>query len=488
MNRPRERAGAPEWITTAREDSLVHDELGQGWTVHTGPLSRGFASTDFGSCSMVLPSGDSPAAQAVRAHELIHAAISPTGVPADFLRLIGVSTHAISLAEECRVNGLMRSWSDRAIPTGDEIPPLLWEALRDGSEKQAAELAVAGRDWKAALNVFLATLNTGSGKLVRRHLNQVEEWREPLDRIRQRVNERMLGMNAVFTEPYKYTYYAGKPRPTEQTTVIPRSFAEYTIPLAIEIERWLENSPNGGDDNLAGLGDTGDPEWDMSDKWDQIRLGPVELSENTGRFIGRRKRPALTGKIPRRPDRLITDPERRIFREEVRANGGVVVFDCSGSMSVTHDQVKMILSAFTGATIIAYANHEGHRPNAWFLARNGRAVSETSFAGLPLYGGNGIDGPIVQYASKLRRTRGDFLIWVSDGYVTGKHDHYAEELARDMARIIVRERVLMIPRASDAVELVKRLRSGSSLPRGGGLTGNSNLDNALRDLVNRQGR
>lgn len=477
-----ERPAAPEWVTTKRSDVRVSsDSLASGWAVASGPLSRGFASTDFGRCVMTVPAGDSDVAKAVRAHELIHATVSPVEVPSEVLAVLGVSHQAVALAEEVRVNALLRgSGLTTAFTTTyhDANPALLWRHLTDGSEKNAAEIAVESGDWKAALNIFLATHNTGASRSVKRKLNTREGWRRQFGTVATVVDSIIDPKNIHHfqrsTHPWEYRYTDRKGKVTK--TLLPVGFTTVTLPLALEIDRWLrEGAPASRARSMRVQSSHTPEDMGLSGRWDRIRFGPTSLTEPTARFIGRRRRPAITGKYPRRPDRLITDPERRIFREEVRGKGGIVVFDCSGSMSVSMGEVSAILDAYAGATIVAYANHREDQPNAWILARNGRRVDDETFHKLPLRGGNGIDGPIVEWAHRQRR-RGDFLIWVSDGGVTGVHDHCSDALNRDMARVLTRRRVTTVRNAHDAVELVRRLRSSGALLRGGNLTGNWQID------------
>lgn len=60
----------------------------------------------------------------------------------------------------------------------------------------------------------------------------------------------------------------------------------------------------------------------------------IRLSYRTGK-LGRREIATNEGKYPKAFYRLVTDPYRRIFKRKTRSLGGVVVFDCSGSMGLT---------------------------------------------------------------------------------------------------------------------------------------------------------
>lgn len=460
-----DRIAAPEWVTALRQDRGLVESHRDGWTVQNGPLTRGFASTDFGSHTMTVPAGDSPLAEAVRAHELIHAALSPDMVPGDLLRFWGVSSMSIALAEELRVNALLRH---EQLATAEGLP--LWKELTDGSEKKSAEIAVENGDFAAAVMVFASSYFTGSALGVKRRLRTKEEWRRPLDRISGRI-EGILGKNGAYvhyrgrtdTEPFEVEYPDA--RGHVRSVILPKGFLAATVPLALILEQAFADGKKAGTGQAEGVEPGNHPGEGLSDQWDYIRFGMTKLTEPTAKFFGKRRRPAITGKYPRRPDRLLTDPERRVFSEEVRGQGGVVVFDCSGSMSIQHHHVKSILSSYSGATIIAYANHDTGSPNAWILAKNGRTITEAEFRKLPLYGGNGIDAPIIAWAGRQKKSHKDFLIWISDGEVTGKRDHQTNALFDDTAAVIRRHGVTNVRHEHEAVTLVRNIKLGRPVPR-----------------------
>jgi hypothetical protein len=195
----------------------------------------------------------------------------------------------------------------------------------------------------------------------------------------------------------------------------------------------------------------------------------TSLDETTARFLGRRRRPAATGRKPVRPDRLLTDPERRIFREEVRGLGGVVVFDCSGSMGVNHEVVRETVAKFAGATVLAYSTIMGStgrdKANAYILARNGRMISARDMAELPLHSGNGCDGPALRYAAQLRRSPRDFVLWVSDFGVTGVGDSQTYDHMTECAEICRRHRIVQVDDCVEALEVLEEMKRRGTAPR-----------------------
>lgn len=460
------RVLSPEWVVPRRHDAGLNAELGQGWRVIPAPLARGAAYTDFTHNSIAVPMGDTEAEKAVRLHEFIHAGLSPVEVPNGLLDLVGISQQAIRLAEEVRVNfvaGQMMNYGEGDI--GGNI-----EHLSDGSELALSDRICTDLAWNDALHLLLSTHNTAMYKRVKRRLRRVKHWRAPIAEIEAHLMRRGLTagntlsgaayVRAVRTDPVVYRWVDKKG--AERETMLNDGFTSITLPLATEIDEWLAHPP-------CPPGTAMPREREIvptSDGWAELRIGATRLTESTTSFIGRRKRPAMTGKNPVRPDRLLTDPERRIFRETVRSSGGVVVFDCSGSMGVTHETVRNAVRQFAGATVMVYSDRSRmNAANAWVVARNGRMISETDFDDLPLHSGNGVDGPALRWALKQRKTPKDFVLWVSDGAVTGAHDRTSYELLGEVANLSRVHNIIGVDTCEEAVDLLRSMKNGGYTPR-----------------------
>lgn len=198
---------------------------------------------------------------------------------------------------------------------------------------------------------------------------------------------------------------------------------------------------------------------DLQGQWEPLVVSKPELSVNHTGKLGRRVIAADSGREPRYINRIVTDPERRIFSRKTRALGGVVVIDCSGSMSLSEDDLDRLLKASSGATVLCYSGGYNHptKPNVWVVARKGRMMRT-----LPEFpGDNAVDGPAIVYASTLRDNGGQPLIWVSDGYVTGINTGTGDEkLQKDMDYIKRRHRVIQVETVQEAEALMKRLQGG----------------------------
>ena len=199
---------------------------------------------------------------------------------------------------------------------------------------------------------------------------------------------------------------------------------------------------------------------DLHGEWEPLVVAKPELGVNHTGKLGRRVIAADSGREPRYINRIVTDPERRIFSRKTRALGGVVVIDCSGSMRLSEDDLDRLLKASSGATVLCYSGGHNHpsKPNVWVVARKGRMMRK-----LPEFpGDNAVDGPAIVYAASLRDNGGQPLIWVSDGYVTGINTGTGDErLQKDMDYIKRRHRVIQVETVQEAEALMKRLQGGS---------------------------
>jgi hypothetical protein len=131
-------------------------------------------------------------------------------------------------------------------------------------------------------------------------------------------------------------------------------------------------------------------------------------------YLGRRRIAAEEGSVPRNIHRLLVDG--RVFQRTRRQQGGTVMIDCSGSMSLTNEDIKKILDHSPGVSVAVYSGNDRDGVLR-VLAAEGRQV-EDRWVAAPAGGANIIDGPALQWLGKQQKPR----IWVSDGQVTGIHD------------------------------------------------------------------
>jgi hypothetical protein len=415
----------PELLTSRR------DRPGSiRWSVEPGAARRGDAWTDLVDCAMRVPYGGGPHGRMVRAHELMHARVSPFAATL-FATFEDLSARAVECAEEFRVNHLL---GRLGFDLGE---------LRDGSERLTGQRLADDGDW-AELAYFTAAL---SGTRALADLVSGVRRVEPTWATACRAVEREL-LNAArrVTTPSLAATTRGPSRLPDGFDVHTRSFASIVdrharSPASLKTPRRRGRRP-------AATGSFAPLLLDDELPLDRVLDGA----------LAPRRVPASTGRRVVRPARLMIDPHRRIFERCARGRGGVVVVDQSGSMSLTEEQLGALLEAVPGAFVLGYSHAPGAEavPNAWVLANRGRVATKVPAGNV----GNGVDGPALRHALAKRRGR-EPVVWVCDGQVTDSGDHADAALAAECARLVVRHGIQMVATLEGAIALLKARGQGS---------------------------
>lgn len=186
---------------------------------------------------------------------------------------------------------------------------------------------------------------------------------------------------------------------------------------------------------------------------------PLDIP-HTGK-AGRRLIAWNEGRTPKAFYRQVTDPQKRIFKRKTRALGGVVVFDCSGSMSLSEEDIRNVMKAAAGCSIVCYSasgdeDRDRRNGNIHLVARNGRQTRH-----LPDFpGGNGVDLPALMWAyDNLRLNSHSPVIWVSDGGVTGKGDVHNTTLLNHVKKYMKAKRITQVPNPEAAIKLLAKLQA-----------------------------
>lgn len=185
------------------------------------------------------------------------------------------------------------------------------------------------------------------------------------------------------------------------------------------------------------------------------------VSPHTGRK-GRKIVPEAYGKDIRFISREDTDPEQKIFGRYVRATGGVVVVDCSGSMSLDEEDLRNIMDASAGTTVICYSADysKPEDPNIWLVASRGRRASK-----LPEFpGGNGVDGPALEVGVSMRR-HNEPIIWITDTRVTGARDRASDALRDWCLMYAGRHNIHIVRQPEEAATLLRQFQMGAKPKR-----------------------
>lgn len=461
----------PEWLT--REDAP------QGpWTVREGNATRGEAFTNRMERLMTVPYGEDELSRAVRAHEMMHAKVSPESMAS--FDGFPLSPEAIRASEEFRVNTLC------------SLAGFDMDALRDGSETTTGKRLAENKDWNNTVLFITACAGTKACKDVIRGMRTVspemadkakrvekalvDSWKAEIKRFGPVRNQHAVNharRELASTTPVVYKDDGTPSRPLREDTVLAEGErvlpegARFTLKFASLVESLLKY-----DDSVDGHeGDGGEPtdeELDAVTKtaggktWARLIVDrSVPLTRRVKGNLGRRRVATNIGVSPRRMERLLTDPDKRVFDRTIKGQGGVVLIDQSGSMRLSDDDVMALVNEAPGCVVVGYSHRPNSTgiPNVWILADRGKVCSKVRSGN----GGNGVDYPALVFANKLRK-KGEPLVWVCDGHVTVSDDGFAPvPLRKQVAGFVRKNQVHMVPTVGDAVTALRRAKSGARL-------------------------
>jgi hypothetical protein len=465
--------------TAPEPELLTRDDIGHGqWDVSSCDAKRGLPKTNVSSKTMIAPDDDNEKSRAIRAHEMMHAKFSPQNDLMDKWEERGIATmKAMVIAEELRINHLCNVAGFDMKALGD-----------DGDTADGERLAMTG-SWEDVLLTAISYAETGSlNKFlvgVRRHK---PEWAKAVQ---------ICVKNIV--KQYKKFNHASltSTAPIRGSELTPYGFS-YTERIAEYIDRLVdmeppEEQPEGVAGDKAdsesseandGGGKTGTlthsnigvkptdfEEWKDKLKvvapttkgyghtfpqWTPLRLKKMPMTVTVQGNLGRKKICSAVGKNPRRFERLLTDPEKRIFDRSIKGTGGVVVIDCSGSMQLSKKEVREIVENAPGCTVLAYSDLGDKGVNAWILAEKGKMTSE-----LPQMGaGNGVDFPALEWAVKNRKRSSEKIVFVTDGGVCGENDSFDHMLSMQCIKYCIANNIKVVPDAPSAIALLKDVKKG----------------------------
>jgi hypothetical protein len=439
------RVPVPEFLSTRRD---LQDSINP-WTItRLAPFQGG--NTDIAGQKMSVPFGTDAYSSAVRVHEMMHAKISPAEkaacglfpLPADF----------VEAGEEFRVNTML----DRA---GFDA-----NALKSGTEHAQGERAAQSGDWNGMVYAVGVLAGTDACKDFVAGVASVNAERAAALAV---VEEALVEAAAKIPNEQ-----LADTTPSKTFVGVPRGFTRYTRMFA-EILTTASTAEVGGTDT------DGEPvEFDDSpasaEKMEALLQNngagtfaalildkSVVLDRRLSGKLGRKKIATDIGRNPRRIERMLTDPHRRVFDRYTKGQGGVVLIDQSGSMALDSDDINAILEAAPGCVIIGYSHQNGSTdvPNVWVLADRGKVASDVREGN----GGNGVDGPAVRFAQSKRKT-GEPFVWVCDGTVTDdKFDAPRESLDTECAELVVRYGIHMVYNTRSAIKALKECAAGRRL-------------------------
>lgn len=441
----------PEFLTR-------NDIEGGAWIVGEGTPTRGDAWTNIHERHMRVPFGDSPLARVIRAHEMAHAKASPIDVNAA-AATCGENVHIIAACEEVRVNEMIKL-------AGFDI-----DLLTDGSEKATGvELAKMGRaGWNGVVQMVTATANTKASNALISGIRSIDpDMAKAAGELRKAIRKYITA--AKKSARHYGNGYGDRIGSTQLVTEgLNRGFLNFTAPMAEIVSAFMVGEDQEGEPIDSSEGDPTETLEELARRanggkrgqWAKMVLDTIPLTRNIDGKLGRKRIASDVGRNPRRIDRMLTDPERRVFDRRSRGKGGIVLIDQSGSMSLDTDDINAIVEAAPGCVIIGYSHAPGSTgtPNVWILANRGKVVEEVRRGN----GGNGVDGPALRFALAHRRT-GELFVWVCDGFVTdGKNDNQFINLDNECAAIVVKHSIHMVAKVGDAIDAIQRAARGERL-------------------------
>ena len=462
----------PELI---RRRDGANDEPAE-WEIHPCAAERGLPRTGVLPRTMIVPVQDFELDRVIRAHEMMHAKVSP-GDRSVWVNRGICSDRAMICAEEARVNFLVSK-------AGFDL-----DILEDGTEMNAGERIAERGDWAEA--VYFTASVAGCGGLnkylvgIRRHR---PGWGPRLRRIHQLLQKELRQLSRTnHTSLCSTMTSSGRLDPANELIegfFHTESIGEWLDRLAnpetdedekTEGDTTAGDTEEGGDEGGAGEVDTDSEEEapiskedlenqkpvrsDEAGSWSQLNVKKQNLTRHVPGGLGKRRIASNMGRNPRRVGRMFTDPQKRIFDRKVKGNGGVVLIDYSGSMALSEKDVLDIMDAAPGCTVACYTTNDFDRDgkaNCWILGERGRmttAIPESR-------GGNGVDHPALVWAVQQKQRRNAPVVWVTDGGVLGPGQGYRDQLAMQCIKTVQKSKVLIRNEVSDAVELLHDLATG----------------------------
>lgn len=187
---------------------------------------------------------------------------------------------------------------------------------------------------------------------------------------------------------------------------------------------------------------------DRDDIWGKMTIDDAPLCRTANPHkTARRKFSVDEGVIPERIQQYCSSG--RIFMIKRRELGGSILLDCSGSMSLSVEDVMRLVELAPASLIAGYGGFERTGVLRVFVRRGMRV--EDQYICDPAAGNNVVDGPALLWLAR----QGEPRYWISDGGVTGIGDSYSSTKLRAHAAAICHQyRIRRIQDIETALEVL----------------------------------
>lgn len=400
--------------------------LGRPWYITEGP---GAVSIKHGI--FAVPLGSDAHAIAVRAHEMAHIKFSPSD-PGLAIKKAGISPKTFDALEDARINMLaeLAGVDLSYLYTEDDLRSL----LDDLSSISPSEIDPGMGLWLASTFMVIlsyhrfCSLRTGyCAELTAEIVRQFEKLLSP-------------------ATPLLYQIFASLERKPTVKMVIECAKALEAIflhggPLAVRLVEILSQDARG----------VRPGSYDPEAEWLPMRVLWLPMPRQA-RSLSRTRRPSDFG-VFRAPHRMPPVGDGLVFsiRKRVLPGGGILIDD-SGSMGLKPESIVRLVEAAPLSLVAKYSADEKCGTVAVLAARGRLAMPSAIMQDFG--GGNGIDGPALQWLVKNARPP---YIWISDTYVTGRDDCYSEKLIRECMEIVSRFKIKICRSIDDALAYLQSI-------------------------------
>jgi hypothetical protein len=403
-----------------------------GWTIRLGRPHE--ASTNLERQIMVAPDEDTPEGQFFRDHETAHAVFTPKAGIAELGEKHEIDPIILDTAENMRLNYMMSVKEMDSIQTAH---PLTETPLGEMMQQELSHLKQMGAldpsyGEEAQRKAFLAACSSTYTQDIDYAVGLLEthvEDREILDFLFQSIRSA------------HYVLDRGRIRSkARHGAVIPFRYTVEVAKILSDALRMMNRVVKPAGKRPPGYEDGG------SKLWGNMTIQKVAMqtpSKWRHRF-SRIRRSDSGVKITALP-RILSD--QKIFSYKIRKKGGTVLIDCSGSMSLSSEEIFQIVVAAPAACVALYSG-DGKKGVLRIVAEDGKLAAENHITA-PGGGGNTIDGPALRWLATKDMPR----VWVSDGQVTGIGDAFDGMLHAEAQMLKRMYQVKQVPSGADAVQV-----------------------------------